>query len=519
MKKQSILLGLLIISSSLFANDEHLCVITGSGEKCTVNNLGPVPPCGDLAFIAKGTPPSGGVFAKFEWYVNGVLVKISTNPGDPGLIVKPTTRNLTVNCAISYQTSGIISGPFSTGDFKPIVQEVNVGEIVMSTLAPVYGCTNTVSFSLNSFICTGPSTICDLIANIGSSYTISWEPPTGWTQTSIDARGNSVSFQPDATGEGTLTATIHLSCGYTETRIYVVHRTAPATDFSTSNYVFCSSPGEVTVGSMCGASDYTYTIIGYPGVTFAANGLTTYTTSATTVNVNVPSGSTANAIKVKANYPGSHPSLEVTSTINTGPPLVYNSYFQTLKHTFTINEWTGGPGNENEFCYYGVPTGVTTNMNFLGSGSVEWERISPASNVGIVWSQDGDNLVMAFKSKVFQYVFRVTITNACGPASADYKFVGVDCGFAFRVSPNPASNILQVSLGNSSTEGTRQMLAKDRSISIVQVFDLQGNLKKLFRFNHVKHASLDMSQLPRGMYLIEVGNGQYKERQQIFIQR
>ena len=70
-----------------------LCVITNSGssgEACNASTLGFVDPCQTLAFKVKGDIPPGYIaVAKYEWFVNGVSVKVTTNPSDPILLLPP----------------------------------------------------------------------------------------------------------------------------------------------------------------------------------------------------------------------------------------------------------------------------------------------------------------------------------------------------------------------------------------------------------------------------------------------
>jgi Secretion system C-terminal sorting domain len=515
MKRNYLLFFLLLCFARAHADNERVCVITGGPNACTANDLGYVNPCSQIVFVAIFDVPSGyDVASKFEWYVNSVLVKTSTNPLDPTMTLQVTSSSISVYCIITYKRGFTTSSPVTTGTFVPHIKHTNFGSVTTSTDPPVYGCANTVSYSLNTTSCPA---LCDSWYTVPTNgYTITWQAPSGWTQTSISTYGNDVSFQPDATSLGTLTATITLPCGYTETRTFNVTRTAPPTEFS-ALYQFCTSPGSVTIGAMCGATDYTYTITGYPGVTFVSNGLTSLTTSATSVNVNVPSGSTSNIIKVKANYPGGHSSTDASSTINTGPPIIFNSYYGTIEGVFTLNEATGA-GEENQFCYHGIPTDVSTAMNFLGSGTVEWEKISGGPGGAVIWSQDGDNLVMAFKSIINSPVFRITITNECGSNSKDYKFVPVDCDLMFRVSPNPSSSNIQLSIIDRKDIKSSKDVTANRSFSAVKIFDMQGNLKKQLRFNQAKQANIDISNLPRGPYVIEISNGKYSERQHVLIQ-
>lgn len=86
-------------------------------------------------------------------------------------------------------------------------------------------------------------------------------------------------------------------------------------------------------------------------------------------------------------------------------------------------------------------------------------------------------------------------------------------GYYFTMSPNPASSDITVStLENSSKSGT------DRSITSINIYNQQGMLKKQRKFGKVKTASMSVSDLTNGTYVIEIVSGDYKERKQLIVQ-
>lgn len=87
MRKIYFTICFLLIASISFADNEQVCVVTNvgsSGQACTASALGAVNPCATLAFVVNYTIPQGfAIVQKYEWFVNNVLVKISTTSSDP----------------------------------------------------------------------------------------------------------------------------------------------------------------------------------------------------------------------------------------------------------------------------------------------------------------------------------------------------------------------------------------------------------------------------------------------------
>ncbi len=179
------------------------CVLTTSsfgGDViiCSPTNLGSVNPCGTYTFIVTQylpVPTGYAIVGKYEWFVNGVSVKTSTDPSDPILNWPIASNSTSVYCKVTYKKQdGSLSTPYQSTTFTPKVKDLNFNQaITTSTPPPNYGCTaNTVSYSLNTLSCSGGG-ICDFVYSV-SNYNITWQPPSGWVQTSISAKGNDVSF-------------------------------------------------------------------------------------------------------------------------------------------------------------------------------------------------------------------------------------------------------------------------------------------------------------------------------------
>jgi hypothetical protein len=81
MKKLYLIFVSFLISHASFADNESVCVVTSGSDICSASELGPINPCATVVFRAKGDIPTDYVaVAKYEWFVNGVLIQTSTDP-------------------------------------------------------------------------------------------------------------------------------------------------------------------------------------------------------------------------------------------------------------------------------------------------------------------------------------------------------------------------------------------------------------------------------------------------------
>ena len=81
------------------------------------------------------------------------------------------------------------------------------------------------------------------------------------------------------------------------------------------------------------------------------------------------------------------------------------------------------------------------------------------------------------------------------------------------VSPNPAQSNVTVSVNKTKTD------AAYSTFDQVSVYDQQGNLKLVKKFGKVKTGSINVRNLINGIYIIEIGNGRYKEKQKLVVQK
>lgn len=112
------------------------------------------------------------------------------------------------------------------------------------------------------------------------------------------------------------------------------------------------------------------------------------------------------------------------------------------------------------------------------------------------------------------YDIAVEAINACGTSSQTHGNAYVPpCNNAFTVSPNPASNLI-----NITPDANNSQLSTNTTIDEIRIYDLQGNLKKDQKFAKSTFASMNIQGLTNGSYVVEIINGSYSEKHQFIIQ-
>lgn len=532
-----------MINFCAFASGEQVWVVTnsgGDGFAKSATELGTVNPCSTIPFyVDVHIPPDYVMVGKFEWFVNGVSVKTTTEPSDPILNWLVQSNSISVYCKVTYKKlNGDLSSSNTSTTFSPAVKVLDFYDITTSTPAPNYGCSGgTVSYSLVETPCNGSGFPCNGYYNVSGNYNITWQAPAGWVQTSLANNGSNVSFTPDATSAGALIATIHLpGCTYTETRTFTITRGAQPPVFTKSTFRGCNgSSTNISINPICGASNYTYSVVGNPNVKFTSNGLQTLTTTSTTVSLSLNGGASVNALRAKANYPNSVSSTETNGnlSVSQGFPSMGGTYFSNGQE-HPLHFYLGDPDDYNSVCNY---ANDSTKMIIDNASSVTWTLIS-SNPQQVTYSQKNNDLKFYLWSINQVAVFEITASNGCGSLSNDFGFKSKNCSAGgggggggggcpqFTVAPNPASGTLNVVVPNipapcdpppvSSVPLAQKTVS--HSITQIKIYDNSGNLKKSKSVNKAKQASVDLTGLKAGVYLVEIYDGTYKENQQVIIQ-
>lgn len=372
------------------------------------------------------------------------MVKTTSTASDIGLTWVIESNPTSVYCKVTYKKSdGItLSAPYISTTFTPIIKQANLGNISTSTLAPFYGCTTaSVNYILTTFTCSGFQ--CDAVYTVGT-YNITWQPPTGWVQTSISPNGNDVSFTPNATSQGILTATINLPCDYKETRTFNINRIAQTPTFTTSSFQLCTSSATASISPTCGATNYTYTIVGSPGITFTSNGQQVLSTTNTTVALSNTGGSSVSTIKARANYVNNVSSVETSSNLIEGLPTIASGITDFNANLLGPVEYDPIQQEENSICLLNNPTRITANMEVKGATNAVWTKVQDIRG-RVIGSQSGlYNLALSFRVVNESGRFQLSATNSCGTTTRQYVFTSINCNQRFSLSPNPANSTTSV---------------------------------------------------------------------------
>lgn len=339
---------------------------------------------------------------------------------------------------------------------------------------------------------------CDAVYNVLGNYNITWQAPAGWVQTSLTNKGSNVSFTPDANTAGVLTATIHLSCGYTETRTLSIVRGAEAPTFTATTVQACSPSTSISINPVCGAVDYTYSIVGNPGVTFSSNGQQLLRSSNTSVNISIAAGSSINTFKAIANFQGSNSSPESISSLIAGPQ---------------------APKSINGFFENGKKFDPNTQYTFSSTGS-DW-----IVGGGTIISGQGTKIITVFTDgrpagrKDLSFYMSVRENGLCGPSDyfsrSGWVVSGGIGGAQIIASPNPASSSINVSIEDSKTQTNESESISSKLIYKIRISDLSGNIKKVLEFkNAIKSTTISLSGIKAGTYVLSVfDNNQWNSMQ------
>jgi hypothetical protein len=109
------------------------------------------------------------------------------------------------------------------------------------------------------------------------------------------------------------------------------------------------------------------------------------------------------------------------------------------------------------------------------------------------------------------------------PLQNDLVFQSANCEVEafYSISPNPARSLLRVAVRdvftNSSIDRTAAAGGQEAGITIIKVFDLRGNLRLQQRYGKSRNATLNISGLSTGVYLVEVSDEKRTERQKLVV--
>ena len=134
---------------------------------------------------------------------------------------------------------------------------------------------------------------------------------------------------------------------------------------------------------------------------------------------------------------------------------------------------------------------------------------------------------------------KASANNGCGTDSKIFAFRQVNCGTGggggtpdpcstakavnyFKISPNPASDVINIGVGDRPVPifcpSLRALNTESGIIfSQVNIYNHLGTLVKSQETKNTKNVSISITDLVEGLYLVEIKQGDYLERQQIIV--
>lgn len=164
----------------------------------------------------------------------------------------------------------------------------------------------------------------------------------------------------------------------------------------------------------------------------------------------------------------------------------------------------------NQSSYYICFTQSDISLNFAGATNLTAYAYSGPYVTSIV----GTTIYWAYDSYNYSQTLRVEYDVPCGHVIQVLSFYNTCSGYYYRLSPNPSKTEVTVSEVENSFGKTKQR----RAITELNIYDGAGNLKKHQKFGKVSKASLNISGFKAGVYILEIIDGTFKERQQLIIQ-
>jgi bacillolysin len=284
---------------------------------------------------------------------------------------------------------------------------------------------------------------------------------------------------------------------------------------------FCTTSNNYTITQLTPGSTVTWQVA-------INNVFTINSPNATQTTLTVTGGGTA-TLKAIVSAPCGY-TYTLSKSISCGAPVIYSGFY-------TYTNYSGPPlglveawgGEDNEVCYTARPTIMNTIMDIRAATSVVWQ---PDVMVpGLIWSQNGHNLGLTFRAATMSGTFMLTASNACGSSEKYYTFISERClarvanpsteapaeETGFTLFPNPANN--NIAIMANEAPGLPLATHTGKLVTEVRIYDVVGRLRKTQIYNKVTNAKVSVSDLPTGIYFVEIYSGVDKEVKNLRIVR
>ncbi|NTS42504.1 pre-peptidase C-terminal domain-containing protein [Flavisolibacter sp. BT320] len=216
--------------------------------------------------------------------------------------------------------------------------------------------------------------------------------------------------------------------------------------------------------------------------------------------------------------------------------------------TATVSNICGGPVTISKTIAVGVPdrpkvfdengqaiTTISACTNVYESlcptidsrwGVLEWEWERVIGNFNLI---DFNSCADVLGFQPGSGFISVRVRNACGWSNPTFIVANIaDCSSmtiqqkSINLFPNPASSSVTLSVNgqtslHSKTKGEQH--SDDVSINEVKIYDSFSNVKLYRKYNRQHSATIDVSTLPKGVYIVEINTGSRLEYQQLMTQK
>ncbi len=147
-----------------------------------------------------------------------------------------------------------------------------------------------------------------------------------------------------------------------------------------------------------------------------------------------------------------------------------------------------------------------------------WTLFPPTGSNDLPSMYSGSTVYLTFNETGY-YTLRLSKTNSCNTTMTEQQINVQECasGFGIIVAPNPASDVMTVSIVNENEEV--KSIAKSENIKIDLYQFNTGAKQKQWEFsNQPKQMTLRVNTIPKGIYLLKVTIGKFSESKKIMIE-
>ena len=129
----------------------------------------------------------------------------------------------------------------------------------------------------------------------------------------------------------------------------------------------------------------------------------------------------------------------------------------------------------------------------------------------------GSTIYLYFNDGEGNYTLNLTKTTSCGANTVSMVIpVQLNYGFRISASPNPTSDVLNVTINNETADV--KALKKEENIKIDLIDFVTGTKRRSWSYKNLQNTfNLSVANLPKGQYLIQVSKGKYKQTKQIIV--